>query len=281
MAVWPFVNVTQLEQAQASKEATINEMARRFDLGAGFLQKSIAAGGTINLSEDESLYGYIDLTGAPGSATDVTQLAAVTKATWFRNSTTGGQVIRVRIGAGTFFTIPAGGTLLLLSTANAIRLHSDTAPLREGVAAAGTSSELSRADHVHPGGDEIILLNTDLVTLTNIPAALTEFNGQTHRRVKANLAGYSQARVTTRVDNAGAAPAGSEVRVQYSTDESAWNYLDHTAGPASNLDAAGTNTDGYVTLNAGAKADVFLRAVTINGDGAGDPVVGYVALQLK
>jgi hypothetical protein len=83
-------------------------------------------------------------------------------------------------------------------------------------------------------------------------------------RVKADLTASTQARVLSNVAQAGAATAA--IRVQYSTDQASWNYLDGSTGPAVNINTTGLKVSSWVALAAGAKADVFLRVVGINGD---------------
>jgi hypothetical protein len=279
MSVTSQLAITLIEQSQSQKEVTANAAITDLDQSTGWVQISVASG-DVTLTVDQSQWGFIDLTGAPGATRTVTQHLTVLKRTFFRNSTTGGQIINVKMSGGTSFAVPVGGIVLLLSTGSAARFHSDMVPLAGATAAsAGTSAELSRVDHRHPRDVVPIALNTDLLTLTNLAAAKTELNGQTHRRTRYDLTQFTSARVLTRVETVGV--AGTEVRVEYSTDESTWAYLDNTAGPASSLASTGVQTAGYVSLTGAAKADVYLRAVTINGDGAADPVVGYVVLEAK
>lgn len=116
-------------------------------------------------------------------------------------------------------------------------------------------------------------------TWTAQPAALTELLGVTTARRKFDLRRYTQARVVAYVDTAGA--AGAKLRAQYSTDESAWAYLDGATGPSVAVDATGVEVSAWVDLEAAARADVFLRLVGIDGDGAADPVFGTLALQFR
>ena len=84
------------------------------------------------------------------------------------------------------------------------------------------------------------------------------------------------------LSNVGQAGAGSAaLRVQYSSDQSAWNYLDGGTGPSVTISTTGLKVSTWVALVAGAKADVFLRVVGINGDGSADPSFGNVILQVK
>jgi hypothetical protein len=124
-----------------------------------------------------------------------------------------------------------------------------------------------------------IAINTAALTITDIPAALTELAASTNRRAKVDLTNAIVARITARVTTAGSASA--EIRAQYSLDESTWDYLDGSSGPAVNIATLGTKASGFVALAAAAKADVFVRVVTINGDGAADPQIGSIYIQVK
>jgi hypothetical protein len=81
---------------------------------------------------------------------------------------------------------------------------------------------------------------------------------------------------------AGAAgPPPAKLRAQYSTDQSSWNYLDGSSGPSVNEDTTGLQVSSWVNLAAGAKADVFLRIVGLDGDGSTDPFFGRLDIQVK
>ena len=114
---------------------------------------------------------------------------------------------------------------------------------------------------------------------TNQPAALTELFGTTTARVKADLTAAAQVRLLCSVATAGAAAAA--VRVQYSTDQSSWSYLDGASGPSLGVGTTGLKVGAWTSPAAGAKADVFLRVVGINGDASADPAFGHVLLQVR
>ena len=114
---------------------------------------------------------------------------------------------------------------------------------------------------------------------TNQPAALTELFGTTTARVKADLTDAAQVRLLCSVGTAGAASAA--VRVQYSTDQSSWSYLDGASGPSLGIGTTGLKVGAWTSFAAGAKADVFLRVVGINGDASADPALGHVLLQVR
>ena len=116
---------------------------------------------------------------------------------------------------------------------------------------------------------------------TDMPAALTEFNGNTQGRIKCDLTLATQARLVAKIMSTPGV-AGSELRAQYSTDETNWFYLDGAAGPAVAVNVANsTAISPWVTLAPGAKADVFVRVVGIGGDGGTDPSFGNISIQVR
>ncbi len=116
---------------------------------------------------------------------------------------------------------------------------------------------------------------------TAMPAALTEFNSNTQGRTKADLTNATQSRLVVHMMSTQGA-ASAELRAQYSTDASAWNYLDGATGPAVAINSASvTLASAWVSLVAGAKADVFIRVAGINGDGIISPSFGNISLQVR
>lgn len=115
------------------------------------------------------------------------------------------------------------------------------------------------------------------MVFTNMPVALTE--SAVKLRSAVDLSWATRVRLTGYVAVAG--PANSEVRVQYSTDQATWNYLDSGTGPLLNIGSVGAKRGSWVNLVAGAKADAWLRVMTINGDGALDPNVASMLLHIE
>ncbi len=155
-----------------------------------------------------------------------------------------------------------------------------------GKAAPADSTEVGGPDwdavHLSPPFVVTLLAQHGAVAFTNIPAALTEWNGANRTRTKLDLTSSREARVTAAVTTA--ANAAAEIRIQYATDgdaQATWAYLDGGSGPLVNIGAVGGRASGWVALAATAKADVWIRVVSINGDGAADPIVGLITLQLR
>ena len=91
------------------------------------------------------------------------------------------------------------------------------------------------------------------------------------------------ARFVARVVDPGA--PGAELRVQYSTDKSAWTYLDGANGPALPIGAAGLKVSDWVEApsvmytTAHGYHPFYARVVGSGGDGVTDPSFSGVALQ--
>ena len=115
-------------------------------------------------------------------------------------------------------------------------------------------------------------------TLTNIAAALTDYSAAL--RVGADLRPFSKVRITGNVTTQAA--NGGEVRLQYSLDNSTFAYFDTTgSGPAVSLIGTGVKFSEWETIpDAAKRGSIVLRLITISGDGAEDPVVGTITMEL-
>jgi len=118
-------------------------------------------------------------------------------------------------------------------------------------------------------------VNTAPVTWTNQPAALTELAGSTARRLKVDITLATQVRLTVNVTRAGA--AGATLLAQYSLDGSSWQAL----GTPVAINTTGTLAGAWQTVPSAARRDVFLRVAGQGGDGAADPIIGTVIVQVR
>lgn len=120
---------------------------------------------------------------------------------------------------------------------------------------------------------------------TNMPAALTEIFTPTDvpvpvSRLLYDLTDASQVRF--QVSNTVAGSASAEIRIQYSTDQSTWNYLDSgNTGLGQNVSTTGLHASSWSNIAAGAKGDVYLRIVGINGNATADPLFGLIQVQAR
>jgi hypothetical protein len=115
-----------------------------------------------------------------------------------------------------------------------------------------------------------------LTEWANQPAALTEIYGAARNRTKVDLTSATEARFLSNVATAGA--AGATLKVQYSTDQTAWTDL---PGGSASIGTTGLKVSAFTAVPAGAKQDVFLRIVGLGGDGSEDPAFGVTSLQYK
>lgn len=117
------------------------------------------------------------------------------------------------------------------------------------------------------------------VTWTAMPAAETEFNGSTRQRIWADLTHANEVRLVARVPTTGA--AGSQLKVQYSTDNGSTWAADLLSIPIDVVGTAANAKSAWTALPLGAKADVLLRLVGTGGDGVANPSFGVVSLQVR
>lgn len=125
-------------------------------------------------------------------------------------------------------------------------------------------------------------------TWTDMPAALTEFNGATSGRKRVDLRPFNFARLSANV-GATAGAANAILQVQYSLDDgSTWAYIDGltttSGGPqapvgSTNSGTAKTNAGPWVAIVAAAKVEgALIRLVGLTGDGTVDPVLGAASV---
>lgn len=127
-------------------------------------------------------------------------------------------------------------------------------------------------------GSMIVPYSHITASLTNQAAGDTEYPTSQQRHPRVDLSAMSEVRVGITVTAAGA--AGSDIRPQYSTDNAAWNEISASDASVS-MAALGDVAGSWVSLVAGAKADVYLRLVAKDGDGAADPSLAYAAFQFR
>jgi len=110
-----------------------------------------------------------------------------------------------------------------------------------------------------------------------VPASQTEFNAATRNRVRIDLTNANQMRIIIRVAAIGS--AGAKLRVQYSTNESAWNDVS-TSGDVL-VDSTGLNSGAWVTIPDAAKVDAYLRITGLSGDGSTSAAFGMGTIQVR
>jgi hypothetical protein len=116
-------------------------------------------------------------------------------------------------------------------------------------------------------------------TFTNMLLADTELPA-TNYRVKLDLTGYTQFRVTCVIATIGT--AASDLRVQGSTDNTTFGNLDGSAGPEIAINTTGEKDTGWISLNATYRANnIRLRLMGKDGDGVADPVLRQMIVSFK
>jgi hypothetical protein len=131
------------------------------------------------------------------------------------------------------------------------------------------------------------------VTMLAGNAALTTGNGagvaelvSPRLRTKVDLSRVTECRLVAACSEVGA--SGFKLRVQFSTDESTWQFLGSDAAgiaPFVTLDTLNTRVSPWTNINYAANhgvADgVFLRLATQDGDGANTADLGAVSVEFR
>lgn len=127
-------------------------------------------------------------------------------------------------------------------------------------------------------GTSSLVLNTAQQTAAAIPAATTEGlagSGSVgnQRRGKKNLVANRRWRIVARISTASS--AGAKTSFQWSLDQATWVWPDGVAsGSAPSADAyvsmaaLALLSSNWIAIPTAARADVWVRAVTFDGDGA-------------
>lgn len=94
-----------------------------------------------------------------------------------------------------------------------------------------------------------------------------------------DLTTYTQCRLVTRVQTNSASANNPRLRLRYHTafSTTVTDYVDiGTSEVATSLASTGLADSGWINLATGAKADVYVTVTQIGGDGAADPVIGFI-----
>ena len=130
-----------------------------------------------------------------------------------------------------------------------------------------------------PTARHTFLANGTAEVWSNQPAATTEFDGASNRRLSVDLTNATQARFSANIVVSGT--GGATLRVQYSTDGGgSWTNLDGGAGPTVPI-ASGRQATAFFNIDAAAQADVLLRVVGQGGNGFTDPSFITIDLEVK
>ncbi len=115
-----------------------------------------------------------------------------------------------------------------------------------------------------------------------IPTSLTEFAGNTSRRIRVDLSNVTEARLHANVVT-GSGGTNPQLSVQYSTDGITWNYLVGANQPTINVGTSNTlSSSAWGTINAGARGDIYLRVVGIRSTtGGSNLIVNKVQIEVR
>ena len=121
-----------------------------------------------------------------------------------------------------------------------------------------------------------------VLTVTDAPSTLQEFNNVTNFRTIVDLGDCELAEFFTMMTVAGATI--SFAGVQYTTDltgASGWAYLDGGTGPQLATGGTGPKASGVVRITSAARGRVLLRPITDDGNATADPAFGLTRIEFS
>lgn len=152
-----------------------------------------------------------------------------------------------------------------------VRLHFRPAIVHQLVSADadGADATLVRPSDwnaTHHAPDVVVPVTGLRLEWPSMGAGLAELFDLAEHRVRFDATRCAQVRLEVPVLRIGGASA--KARLQYTTDTTGatgWTYADGSAGPSLSIAAAGVIVSAWVSLAAGAKADVLWRVVGLDG----------------
>lgn len=122
----------------------------------------------------------------------------------------------------------------------------------------------------------------DLVALTNQAQAEQAFANSSRYNRRFDATGYSAIRIVGSVTAQSGSANTPKLYPSYSADNLSYTNIGTTTGTQSiSLSSTGNKATDWITLPGGAVGDVFFRITQSGGDGAADPNLQDVAIQLR
>jgi len=254
--------------------------------GSGWVTRQIASSvADITVTNGTGVDGdvTIDLAGDLAALTGLlsTGLAVRTAtSTWATRTIAAGTNVTVDNGSGVAgnptINVPDAST----SAKGAVQLATD-GETTAGEAVQGSDGRLPR--------DTIAVFVAAATTYTNMPAATTDLFGNASRYHRMNWSGRTRCRLVGNVSAAGA--AGAKAGVKVSADSgSTYFFVDGSAfgdlgAEEPQISIATTTTTPRVspwqTIDAALRTDVIVAPVTDDGDGAADPTLTLLLLEVE
>ncbi|MGE0757069.1 MAG: hypothetical protein AB7O38_08615 [Pirellulaceae bacterium] len=180
------------------------------------------------------------------------------------------------------YTLSGGSSAARITISNGVQIGAPTGGAQGNGTINATGYYLNGVTMVRPV--DVVYQGQASVTWTNMPAADTNFGGNSSRITRFDLTPFTQCRLV--VNKAGtAANAGAKLHLRYYTASSltVGDYLQIGTSEVS-VAVDTTNTilsSSWIDLASGAKADVYLNVVGSGGDGAISPVFGTIKMQFR
>lgn len=145
--------------------------------------------------------------------------------------------------------------------------HAFTSPKADPADATLIKPSNWNADHEYPAFTAFAMQFGDDPWTTQAPPAGIDEVYSVDFRGRVDLTNALQARVVGNVTLNAGGVAAARLAVQYSLDQAVWAYLDAASGPNIPLTPIGRKMGAWVTITPAARADVWLRWITVNGNG--------------
>ncbi|MGE0737455.1 MAG: hypothetical protein AB7P50_22170, partial [Alphaproteobacteria bacterium] len=181
-----------------------------------------------------------------------------------------------------FYTLSGGSSAARITISNGVQIGSPTGGAQGNGKINATGYYLNGVTMVRPVN--VVLQGQASVTWTNMPAADTNFGGNSSRITKFDLTPFTQCRlIVNKAGTAGVAASTLHLRYYTSVSLTVTDYIQiGTSAVSVAIDTTNTILDsGWIDLASGAKADVYLNVVGNGGDGAVDPIFGMIHAQFR
>lgn len=188
-----------------------------------------------------------------------------------------GSVANFRVATGVTLTFAAGSGATVTTSSGGFTLVGSSSGPKYGFAVKTAASTWVVMNGDPASGNQMVItFVASLLTHTNLPSGVQRVSNAANRYgVRVDVTNASTIRAGVACSLAGASGSGWYCR--YSTNGSTYTDIGTaTGGDLALMTSAGINISNAITMPAAAKSFgmVWLEIVSINGDGAADPVTG-------
>lgn len=252
MSVSPHLAIPLLVQSQANKDVTINDMVQALARGRGYLIKSVAGTGVIQITSfDEARYGVIEFTGALTGNRTVELPTGIDLSLVVINSTTGNFTLSVRYTSGAAVVIPRG-------TAAPIRRDASNAAVFDHRGGNVRLPEfvverITSAQSLTPATDTVIQFNNETLDPSE------SFDSATNWRFTAPATGLYEFHAQAEIEVTVAGTGNTNAQIAIRRNGSIVRRGDLIQGPAASTCLQRVSARALIALTLGDTVDVVAR----------------------